>query len=95
MSLFFERAFIVICILSGNLTVRQLFASLPSEQVAIANASGTTVIQLFARAVQDITVDAAASATFLQVSGRYYFKGGIFRYGCHRQLHPIRLLGVI
>ena len=57
------------CIFPGQLNVSQLFSALPSEPVAIANASGDTVIQLFARAVEDMTVDASASATFLQVSG--------------------------
>ena len=57
------------CAFAGNLTVSQLYTVLPDDQVALANASGDTVIKLFARAVQDMTVDASSSKTFLQVSG--------------------------
>ncbi|XP_043218095.1 snake venom 5'-nucleotidase-like [Amphibalanus amphitrite] len=53
----------------GSLTVSQLYATIPDEQVALANASGETVIKLFSRAVEDMTVDASSSKTFLQVSG--------------------------
>ena len=47
----------------------ELHTVIPDEQVALANASGSTVIKLFSRAVQDMTVDASSSKTFLQVSG--------------------------